>query len=1029
MQSGSATHRYPFHVGITTLVIAIVLVLSGIFLWISRTESEKAAFQVADRLFEEIARSTGGRYEMALEAVSGLTRAAARMPGMARRPSGDGLSHPALGMMADALQNDPNLFSLYCGYEDGSFIQVTVVRDGDPGVAALFGAPKKRTRFVLRTISTGKEALRVEHWRFLDEGKNLIGERDEPEPSFDPRIRPWYTEAVKRDAPFFTPPYVFDATRMPGITCSERLAVGGGIFGADITLQHFAASLQRLRISPGGLLFFFDEKKHLIAHSKEEDDSGIRGDALKLPDVRHAEDPRIRFVAREHLDHARIPLGKTRVVAIDGTPHLVHLSGMDPKLGFDQILAAVAPQADFTDSIRRMEKRVVLFFGLTVLLVLPLGFYMARRISGALRRLEQEARKVQRFDFSPSPPFDSRIAEIHALIQAFVLMKTTIRDRTDALVATQKKLESLVDSGIALTAETDMDKLLEKIFHSARLLSRADRGRLYLRDENDRLRLEIFFDSDRVLLRPDRDPVADDRLVVPISPLPPAEGRPRVESHVALTGETVVIDDPEESPFDLPPVCRLEDGTDAVCNAYLTVPLKTREGDTLGVLQIVDTPDETDTSTGAFGREVVGFVEALAAQAAVALDNKRLLEEQRELFDAMIQLIAGAIDAKSPYTGGHCARVPVLAMMLAEAADASTREPFADFQLETEDQWREMRVAAWLHDCGKVTTPEYVVDKATKLETLYDRIHEVRMRFEVLLRDVDIEYHEALLAGSRPEPELRAERERKRREIMDDYAFVARCNVGGEFMEDERIERLHRIARRTWLRHLDDRIGISQEEARRKDRLPHPELPVLEPVLADRPDHVIPRDGSDPFGDGNPHGFRMEVPELRYNLGELYNLGTRKGTLTAEDRFKINEHIVQTLIMLKKLPFPEYLEEVPEIAASHHETMDGKGYPRRLTREDMSVPARIMAIADIFEALTASDRPYKSTKTLSESLSIMARMRDDHHIDPDLFDLFLTSGVYLAYGNAYLQESQNDAVDIDAFLSTPRAPLSPEGPE
>jgi hypothetical protein len=340
-----------------------------------------------------------------------------------------------------------------------------------------------------------------------------------------------------------------------------------------------------------------------------------------------------------------------------------------------------------------------------------------------------------------------------------------------------------------------------------------------------------------------------------------------------------------------------------------------------------------------------------------------------------------------------------------------------------------MRVAAWLHDCGKVTTPEYVVDKATKLETLYDRIHEVRMRFEVLLRDVDIEYHEALLAGSRPEPELRAERERKRREIMDDYAFVARCNVGGEFMEDERIERLHRIARRTWLRHLDDRIGISQEEARRKDRLPHPELPVLEPVLADRPDHVILRDGSDPFGDGNPHGFRMEVPELRYNLGELYNLGTRKGTLTAEDRFKINEHIVQTLIMLKKLPFPEYLEEVPEIAASHHETMDGKGYPRRLTREDMSVPARIMAIADIFEALTASDRPYKSTKTLSESLSIMARMRDDHHIDPDLFDLFLTSGVYLAYGNAYLQESQNDAVDIDAFLSTPRAPLSPEGPE
>ncbi|HSO19586.1 MAG TPA: HD domain-containing phosphohydrolase, partial [Desulfosarcina sp.] len=318
--------------------------------------------------------------------------------------------------------------------------------------------------------------------------------------------------------------------------------------------------------------------------------------------------------------------------------------------------------------------------------------------------------------------------------------------------------------------------------------------------------------------------------------------------------------------------------------------------------------------------------------------------------------------------------------------------------------------------CGKLTTPEYVVDKATKLETIYNRIHEIRMRFEVLLRDVEIDAYRRRLSGEIDAATFQQEVEEARREIVDDFAFVAECNIGGEFMGEEKIDRLSRIAARTWLRHLDDRLGISHDEIVLKAATPAPALPVREPLLADKPEHIVPRSDPDPFGD-NPYGFKMEAPAHQYNLGEIYNLSIRKGTLSAEDRFKINEHIIQTIVMLKRLPFPENMKHVPDIAGSHHETMNGTGYPRALKKADMSIPERIMAIADIFEALTAADRPYQKPKSLSEALHVMSVMRDDQHIDADLFDLFLQSGVYRRYAERYLDPAQADYVDSESYQS------------
>lgn len=446
---------------------------------------------------------------------------------------------------------------------------------------------------------------------------------------------------------------------------------------------------------------------------------------------------------------------------------------------------------------------------------------------------------------------------------------------------------------------------------------------------------------------------------------------------------------------------------DVPAPTVLRLPLHSRDQQLQGMLELhFDHPPEPAR---------VAFCTALSGTAAVALETRSLIAAQKALFQAFIELIASSIDAKSPYTGGHCARVPELAKALAAAACEADTGPFAQFQLSS-DEWEALHIAAWLHDCGKVTTPEYVVDKATKLETLYDRIHEVRMRFELLKAAAETAYWKGVAEGGDPD-QLRQTLETTWQALDDDFAFVASCNQGGEAMAPEHIARLERIASRSWRRTLDDRLGVSADELRRCQLESADPGPVWEPLLADRPRHRIRRDP----GQKCPDGFTLPVPELLYDRGELTNLRISRGTLSAEERYKINEHIIQTIRMLEALPFPPHLRGVPEIAGGHHERMDGRGYPRGLTREQMSPLARMMALADVFEALTAADRPYKNGKPLSVALEIMAAMVRDHHLDPDLFILFVQSGVYRGYADRFLDPAQIDAVDEQALLASVRS--------
>lgn len=582
-------------------------------------------------------------------------------------------------------------------------------------------------------------------------------------------------------------------------------------------------------------------------------------------------------------------------------------------------------------------------------------------------------------------------------------------------VGTASAYRQLIDIGIALSVERDSAKLMERILLEAKAFTNADAGTLYLNHEDRELTFQIVRNDtlnialggttgDAITFRP-----------VPLFTESGAPNMHNVASCSAITGRVINVHDAysDEDEWDFSGTKRFDASTGYHSQSFLTVPLKNHEGLVIGVMQLINAEDG-EGRVVPFEDALVPLVEALASQAAVSIDNHMLIEAQKRLLDSFIELIAAAIDAKSPYTGGHCQRVPALTEMLTRAICESSVEPFKDFTLD-EAGWYELHIAGWLHDCGKVTTPEYVVDKATKLETIYDRIHEVRMRFEVLKRDAEIAYLKGRLEGG-DDAQLRAAYQAELAALDDDFAFIGACNEGGEFMAPDKVERVKRIAERTWMRTLSNRIGISYAEKTRRERVPERPLPVREKLLEDRYDHVIEREAQDLMPPDNKWGFKIRMPERKYNLGEVYNLCIGRGTLNEEERYKINDHIMQTIAMLEGLPFPRHLRRVAEYAGGHHEKMDGTGYPRGLTRENMSIPARVMAVADIFEALTAADRPYKPAKKLSESIKIMSFMVKDNHIDPDIFRLFLESGVYRQYAEKFLRPEQIDDVDVTAYL-------------
>jgi len=531
-------------------------------------------------------------------------------------------------------------------------------------------------------------------------------------------------------------------------------------------------------------------------------------------------------------------------------------------------------------------------------------------------------------------------------------------------------LQRYAEIGMSLSGEEDINTILEMILTEARELTCCDAGSLYMiNDEGTHLAF-VVLQNDTMKTRMG----GSSGVAINLPPVPlVVKDKPNyanVSSHVALTGEIVKIADVYESQrFDFTGPRKYDQSTGYRSKSMLVIPLRNHENDVIGVMQLLNAMDPVTREVTEFHDDQVSLVASLASQAAAALTKTRLIQDLKNLFYSFIKSIAGAIEEKSPYTGGHINRVVDLSMMMAKEINEMEEGPFADVQF-SDDDLEELKLAAWLHDVGKITTPEHVVDKASKLETIFDRVHLVENRFQLIAKSTEATYLRRMLEaasenGGERVKDLEREMGQALAEIAEDREFIIGCNEPGEFMSDERIEKMRAIGAKIFT--------VDGGEAR--------------PYLTE---------------------------------DEMMNLAIRKGTLSDAERKIIENHATMTGKILGELPFPKKLTKVPEYAAGHHEKLDGSGYPLGLKKEDLSLAARIMAVADIFEALTAKDRPYKKPMQLSQAVKILGFMRKDNHIDPDIYDLFLNSGIFMEYAKRELLPWQVDEVDVAPSLTERR---------
>ncbi|GAB6125691.1 HD domain-containing phosphohydrolase [Humidesulfovibrio idahonensis] len=535
----------------------------------------------------------------------------------------------------------------------------------------------------------------------------------------------------------------------------------------------------------------------------------------------------------------------------------------------------------------------------------------------------------------------------------------TLEDLRGQVSRLTERVQHLTDIGLALSGQQNRDRLLEMIVALARSITGADAGTLYIVDDSGKYLEWVVMQNDTMNVR--LGGTSGNPITLPPVRLYAADGQENhanVSSHVALAREVVNIEDVYcAEGFDFTGTRRYDEGTGYRSQSMLVIPMENHEREVIGVLQLLNAKDKTTGKVTAFSPISLASVQSLASQAAVALTNTQLIQGLKALLYSFMQSIAAAIDAKSPYTRGHIDRVVDLTMRIAETINNQTDGPYKDVHFN-ENELEELKLAAWMHDVGKITTPVHVVDKSTKLEAIIDRIEMIRTRFKFIGKALQAELLERLLelagsGGSRAEMTAVAEELEKRRQDLEaDMEFVVSCNKPGEFMSDERIARVKEIAARTY------------------------------------------KDGD------------AELPWLTEN--EVMNLCIRKGTLTDAERKIIEDHTVVTIDMLSRLPFPKRLSRVPEFAGAHHEKLDGTGYPNHIGGDALSLQARILAVADVFEALTAKDRPYKEPMKLSQAMKILGFMVKDKHVDGDVFSLFTSAGVYKDYAAAHLNPSQID---------------------
>ncbi|WP_428775864.1 HD domain-containing phosphohydrolase [Vibrio sp.] len=937
--------RYSLSIHITSLFLVLTTLVGVVLIYVSYQHAQ----QLLSGSVREISHENSLKLQSAFKQSTGPIFTT--LDFMALSPVVESSAPPIeetrfLASLGLIFQRNIHLTSLYFANELGEFTIIRPLRTNLD--RARFEAPDKATMLINVTNLSG-----LNEFFFLDGNYEQIGFRHGDASQFNPTIRPWFVNADRDGEIRVTEPYFFYFLRTTGISLSRRSISGEQVVGADFTIDSLSRQVNAIALSDSSKLVLFDNKFRALAQhqagldlSREAEDTQKRLEASVFKPIlnRISSQPLFETVQRDNINWS------------------VTLTPVNLSQHVRLLLAEANPQEDLLANLISLRDKQMTIAIILLLSSIVVVWVVANRLTNPLHKLVQLTEHIARFNFRKTRYPRSMIKEVSDLTQSIELMEHTLHDLLGLLRDT--------------ASNTDVEVLAKTITHQSFLVTKAETVVLYMYSEEQQ-QFEIASTHAIIPFKIDINEFLTDTAWL---------------STKLKLGEVIHLNRDDNS---------LSRHKDYLYNSDIYLfPLLSPAGDLIGVLNLgYERPISGEQQDKhALLRELLHFAE-------IAKDNINQLQQQRELFTAFVRATARAIDTKSFHQTHHCERIPELVNMLAEAAELDDQY-FPRFGL-TRDQKQELTLSAWLHDCGKIATPEYILDKATRLETVYDRIHEVRMRFEVMKLQAEVNYWQDLHEGG-DKGELEQTLTERLQQLDQDFAFVAQCNNARHPLTDEDIIRLGQISKMEWKRTLDDQLGVSLMELQRAGEPSR--LPCWEPLLADKPVHRFPwPDPREVIQLQN--NYSIQPGDWRFDRGELHNLTVRSGTLTEEERFVINLHAVETEQILSALPYPNSLSHIPNIVAGHHERMDGKGYPVGIKEEQLSIPARILALADVFEALTSGERPYKQGKTLDQAVEVMTEMATSGHIDPKLYIVFLENQLDQQYAERFLPDSQHIEFD------------------
>ena len=902
-----------------------------------------------------------------------------------------------------------NITSMYFAHKNGDFYAVTNMKK-NKSLYSIYKAPKN-TFWTTITMKNNKF-----QYTFFDKNKNKISSYF-INGKFNPLIRPWYINTKSKFVVNKTKPYIFKDLNKPGISYSIKLNENKGVLGIDYTINSFNKFLTNQKNEAD--LFLFNREGTIFVESEEKEkeiDKRTKKIKLNEKEKRFIEIQKELLVSNDNwAPFDFFSIGKPMGYGVDILNKIGAKTGLKFKyvngIDWDQLVRMFKNKdLDIMNSLFKTKEREV--YGLFSEKIYSFKNYFIKNKSSKIRNLDNfnisnkfglvKGWSIELYMLDKYPNLNYiyykdikslyialNKGEIDLIVENEENLKFHISElyldriekgdwfksfdkgaKQSLYIMVQKDnklLLSIINKGLNSISEKEQKNIYNKWFNGKKVKST---------DKIDKIDKDLFkiIGTDKNNIKYVKDSVEYLSTYVSINE--------DLYLGLKISTKRLMLDDIaniKKSMLIAIIIFILFIPAIYVMTGFITNPIRKliKENDKINKRDF--------SSVKKIKTNIYELEEFSDSFVSMSKNIKEYQDNQEELLDSIIKLIAEAIDNKSKYTGGHCERVPKIAELLLDAANENN-DKFKDFKFDSKDQRREFHIAAWLHDCGKVTTPEYVIDKAVKLETIYNRIHEIRTRFEVLQRDLEIKRLKGLISTE--------EFIKEDLKLEEDFEFIAKVNKGTEFMDNSKINKVKEISKRVWKPRFNYLLGLSQAEEERLDNIEF-EVKEIE-LLSDKSSHIIKRESFNK-NEYLAAGFKLEVPEKLYDYGEIYNLTIQKGTLTKEERYKINEHVIMTIKMLEKIPFPKNLKNIPYYAGTHHETLIGTGYPRALEEKDLSIPARIMVIADIFEALTASDRPYKKAKTLEEALTIMRFMVKDKHMDKDLFDLFIEKKIYKKY--------------------------------